>query len=362
MGRPQRPTSMQRIAAVADKATVATPSVAGLAGVTRLLAADAPTLRHVGELWLGDVRERARMPASNPDALLPRTARDYEVAWRRVEALGGLDLPATEETARHLLERCPEGCRNSFGGALSAAYHHAGRGHEVASGRYWRYRPPRSDVDPADYIEAAELASAGLQAALDRGRKADISVALAAWMLPFTGARVGELTAARRCDLGEGRLRLSAKRSERWIPLAAHVEAVVQACAPWQGEWLFPGRGACPHIGVTAVGHALRRWGAPSPLRIRRLFASWLIDAGVPITTVAALLGHVSPETTLRHYARPTALAQISAAERVAEALARGQLPLPGFAANAHPLLAAPTMQRATLKPSRRRAAGGRGR
>ncbi len=49
---------------------------------------------------------------------------------------------------------------------------------------------------------------------------------------------------------------------------------------------------------------ALRRLGLPdvSWQCFRRSFGTWLVERGVPINAVQALLGHASPSTTLEFY------------------------------------------------------------
>lgn len=294
-------------------------------------------MREVRNLHLGQVHDRAALGSADPDKLAATTVRTYVKAWERVEALGALDLPATEETARQLLAQVPEGCRNSFGGALSAGYHLAGQGEAMASRRYWVYRPDRAELDLGDYTEGARYVAGGLVTAIRRGRRPDIVIACAATTLAYTGARPLELARARREDLVHerrgSRLRLKAKRGVRWVPIVREV-AEVLALVPYPSSvWLFPGRGRGRgrSISPCSITHALQRWGAVSAQRFRRLYASWLVEQGLPISVVSGLMGHTSAETMLRYYVRPSAGALMDAAGMVAEALREdaGRIELP---------------------------------
>ena len=297
-----------------------------------------PTLREVRDLFLGEVRERAVLRRGDRQRLERTTVRTYEAAWVVVEREGMLDAPATRATAEELLRLVPSGNLNAFGGALSAAYHCAGLGEDVPARALWVYRPPRSVVNLDSYTHAAERAAFGLDLAMSSGRSDSITTAAACFVLVYTGARPREIVQARRSDLeirgGAARLRLEAKGGERWIPIAPIVLQVLLLVK--EGEFLFPGRGKVPHVHPCSLDHALARWEAPAPLVIRRLYASWLIAQGVPITIVSALMGHVSPQTTLRHYARPTSQQQIEAAQMVATAMAGGQMSLPSLLEKQH--------------------------
>lgn len=334
--------------ALADRSGVAsaTPLLAAdvRAALTPLLAlvGDAgvrppPTLRELRDLHLVLARDRASYREGDPDRLEPTTLATYEAAWRRFEEMGALDRPATEETAKAILRELPKGSRNAFGGALSAAYHLGGVGEAMASRRWWRYKPPRTELDLGDYLEAAKACGAGLDRALHRCRRGprscEVTVAVAALLVCYTGARPRELAKALQADLvhdGKGsRLRLVAKGGERWIPLAPALVELLRLL-PNRGPYLFPGRDARTKrpIGACSISHAMGRFGAPSPQRVRRLYASWLIDQLVPISVVAALMGHTSPQTLLRYYVRPSAARILETAAMVAEALA-GQASFP---------------------------------
>lgn len=340
-----------------------------------------PTLAEVGALWLGDVRERAELPPTDVDSLLPKTVRTYTTAWAELGRLGGMRLPATEETALKLLKRVSPGRRNAVGGALSAAYHHAGRGECVPNGRYWRYKPPVTEIEIACHQRAGKAALEGLAKALSRKqpRPADVSLACASVMVCYTGARVTEVRHARREHLvtedGRTKLLLAAKRRTRWIPIAGALREVLHLSRPAESPWLFPGRDPAKPLGDCSLAAAHRRWGVASPQRLRRAFLSWLIAEGTDVTAVAAMAGHVSPDTLLRHYVRTSAKKMFETAEAVAQALSGAQMVLPGVHGSARAVLAdagantlglasvpTPGIGPRPLQPGTRCVAGGRGR
>lgn len=101
-----------------------------------------------------------------------------------------------------------------------------------------------------------------------------------------------------------------------------------RAGSVWQEhDLVFTGEIGKPLYHST-IQHALKRecvrlrLPAVTPHSLRHLHASLLIDSGVPITAVAARLGHASPQITMRLYAHALAGQDIAAAEAIARALA----------------------------------------
>ena len=80
------------------------------------------------------------------------------------------------------------------------------------------------------------------------------------------------------------------------------------------------GGGAHSTAGVAGGGAQ-----AVAPMTIHGLRGTVIIQAqrlGIPIATVAAVVGHESPLTTLRHYTAPTRAEVAEAAARVSEWIA----------------------------------------
>lgn len=101
-----------------------------------------------------------------------------------------------------------------------------------------------------------------------------------------------------------------------------------RAGGAWQEHGLiFTGEIGRPLYHST-IQHALKRecarLGLPAvtPHSLRHLHASLLIDSGVPITAIAARLGHASPQITMRLYAHALSGQDVAAAEAIARVLA----------------------------------------
>lgn len=58
---------------------------------------------------------------------------------------------------------------------------------------------------------------------------------------------------------------------------------------------------------------------------VRHSAATWLLQSGADVRTVAAVLGHSSPVTTLNTYAHVLPGAEARAVEAIAERLARAE-------------------------------------
>ncbi len=68
-----------------------------------------------------------------------------------------------------------------------------------------------------------------------------------------------------------------------------------------------------------------RRANLPGTMTIHGLRGAFITQAqrlGIPIATVAAVVGHESPLTTLRHYTAPTRAEVAEAASRVSDWIA----------------------------------------
>jgi integrase len=111
----------------------------------------------------------------------------------------------------------------------------------------------------------------------------------------YTGIRRGHLLRLTRHDVQEGFLRLdrsSKTRTLQLVPLHPKVRAIAEALPLGIGDrqlreaWTR----AREETGIDCRWHDLRH-----------TCASWLVQAGVPIYTVAQILGHSSPAVTQRY-------------------------------------------------------------
>ena len=132
------------------------------------------------------------------------------------------------------------------------------------------------------------------------------------WVLVSTGARIGEVVAARVADVDGGTLTLRGKTGVRAVPLspaacralhaARRSRSSVDRAAP-----LFASRqgGLSARQARDSVYAACRAAGLPprGPHALRHAAAARWLRAGIPLVVVAAALGHARPSTTLDHYA-----------------------------------------------------------
>ena len=158
------------------------------------------------------------------------------------------------------------------------------------------------------------------------------------WFLRFTGLRIGEALSLRwsDIDLTEKLIRVNQSKTENGIRVVPIPPELVQKIKRW-GVYLQE-RGAYRHNGnflsTTRTGHWLDRKtrrilssepGSPMkpqsverilrrvgervgieglhPHRLRRTYATYLVNAGVSLSSVSKLLGHSSTEITEKAYA-----------------------------------------------------------
>jgi integrase len=136
------------------------------------------------------------------------------------------------------------------------------------------------------------------------------------WRLPLrvlaeTGMRVGEAHALewRDVDLASSRFRIRSgktKAARRWVTVPeAVMEAVAEPCPPddrTAERRLFPG--FTPDGALRVMGRACKAAGIAhyTPHDLRHRFASVQIARGVPVTDLAAHLGHTKKSMTLDVY------------------------------------------------------------
>src|SRR5262249_47922586 len=159
------------------------------------------------------------------------------------------------------------------------------------------------------YLTGAEISR--LSAAL--AKLEDVSAANAVRLLLLTGARRGELLAAKwsDVDLEAGVWRKPASTTKQAalhrVPLsAATVQLLTEmrAQASDDAEWIFPARGGGhrPHINEAWI--RLRQAAKLPGTRLhdlRHAYASVLASAGLSLPVIGSLLGHTTAQTTLRY-------------------------------------------------------------
>ena len=181
------------------------------------------------------------------------------------------------------------------------------------------------------YLSGAELAR--LSAAL--AELPDQSAANAVRLLLLTGARRGELLAARWADID---LETGAwtkpgattkQKTQHRVPLS---EAACTLLAKMRGqadtEWLFPARGGGHRPHVDAAWITARKAAKLNGVHLhdlRHTYASILASAGLSLPVIGALLGHSTPIMTQR-YAHLTDDPLRQATER-ASAIITGKAP-----------------------------------
>jgi integrase/recombinase XerD len=128
------------------------------------------------------------------------------------------------------------------------------------------------------------------------------------------GLRVSEVANLKVCDLDRERhviwVRGGKGHKDRQVMLAEPLRDLLAAYWRWKRptEWLFPGRNLdCP-IRTSSVFRACqkaaRKAGVTKPIHphsLRHAFATHLLDEGVNLLVIQALLGHVHLKTTA-HY------------------------------------------------------------
>jgi integrase/recombinase XerD len=129
-----------------------------------------------------------------------------------------------------------------------------------------------------------------------------------------TGLRVSEVTHLKVSDLDRERkvihVRAGKGRKDRQVMLSDQLREVLVAYWRWKrpADWLFPGaKPGCPLARETVFEtcrKAARRAGIDKPVHphsLRHAFATHLLDDGVSLVVIQALLGHRNLKTTARY-------------------------------------------------------------
>lgn len=210
------------------------------------------------------------------------------------------------------------------------------------------------EVTEADILAPTDVRKLIENAAMGRDRALVMTLAL-------TGARIGEATALTWPDVDLDEARVHIRRSVSWakergvkgppaprfyepktkagrrtiqIPtvLAAELRRWKLQCPPTENDLVFPSANGTPVHRSVVRSHVLRPTLERAGLRpdvtvhsLRHSFATALIQQGTTVNEVAGLLGHSTPDITMRVYTHWLRDASSSAIERLADSLLGGE-------------------------------------
>lgn len=188
----------------------------------------------------------------------------------------------------------------------------------------------RTPGQRAGAIERADIPTAGQVALMLEAMCDDPVAQTQIAVLAFAGLRLGELLGLRPEDvlvesqelrvdrqaqkLGGAPLEVRAPKygSRRVVPIPSQLVGMltrhVALLGLSPGDWLFPGQTPGEPSSDTRVhtrvvrAAAYARNTAIHPHSLRHFYASSLIEAGLPVTTIARMMGHRNTSTTLDRY------------------------------------------------------------
>ena len=128
------------------------------------------------------------------------------------------------------------------------------------------------------------------------------------------GLRVSEIVKLRCVDIDSSRMVIRVEQGkgakDRFTLLSARFLEVLREywCRDQPGDFLFPSRGTRGHLCTGAIKEAFRSAKSRAKIHkpggihmLRHAFATEMLEAGVEIHTLQALLGHRSIQTTTRY-------------------------------------------------------------
>jgi integrase len=266
-----------------------------------------PTVKDLAARYLSDYAERHKRPTSirNDKGMLegvivPQWGR------REVAAVTKLDV----ENLHRKLEATPYRANRMvalLGKVFSLAIEWGWRTDNPARGVRKYPEAPRTR-----WLDRAEID----RVLVELDKYPDRPSAIAIGLLLYTGARKGEVLAARweHMDLENERWtkpRTNTKQKrEEIIPLGTVAVALLRKLHQEAGEpdngWVFSGRSEGEHLENLKQHWPLIRKAAKlgDEVRLhdlRHTFASHLVSSGESLQTVGALLGHTQTQTTMRY-------------------------------------------------------------
>ena len=126
-------------------------------------------------------------------------------------------------------------------------------------------------------------------------------------LLFYTGCRCGEIRTLRWDEVGDRLLSLTdSKTGPRRVYLNSEARAIIQRQTRSGSPFVFPSpiNSSKPCSKIESLWHLVRKRAGIEDVRIhdlRHTFASWAVMRGVPLPTVARLLGHRQVSMTLRY-------------------------------------------------------------
>jgi site-specific recombinase XerD len=174
----------------------------------------------------------------------------------------------------------------------------------------WAHRRGVVDDNPAMYLRAVRVPAGRPRPVPEAGVKDALANAtgeqkLMVLLAAYAGLRVSEIAGLRTDALTAQGLRVTGKGGKERIvpvhpavlaPLAAHMRSV-------QGEWVFPSPVSNSHVKYDYVYKRIKAalGGMYTPHQLRHRFATQAYKGSHDLRAVQELLGHSSPNTTVRY-------------------------------------------------------------
>lgn len=279
-----------------------------------------PTLEVAATTWIREHAQAHKAPASvEGDRFLLARLKVAYVDFERGEVgdLGRTRVDAVSRDQVAAMHRRMKGTPTQANRAvalLSAIFSHAGRvGADNPCRGIHRYREERRErfLSPDELgrlghelAEVERLGRKGLEGGESKGQVAGIRLLL------FTGARLGELLKAKRSDvdLRAGTLRVARPKEgkPKLIRLGPPAVAIIKALPRRaKNPWLLVGHVGGSHlVNLHDTWARIRARAGLDDVRLhdlRHSFAAIVAAGGASLPVIGALLGHRSPQTTLRY-------------------------------------------------------------